>query len=290
MPVVTLLLVAAGCQPLPQPFAHPEKSINPVVTPATEFGGITILPISGLSSEKERGLSAALSAALLSQGIIAGPDSSNQRSKFLQGAVISSATEGGRTSITVVWDLFEGNGKFLGSRETALKLPENFGRKLGRGALQRLLKDAAADIAGLVSGTIDQPTKISRISLHVGDVKGAPDRATVPLRRAMKAALKKRDFHIADAVGGDGLVIVAVIEFGPEQTEPRPIRIVWSVRDRDGAELGKLTQQNAIPRRELESRWQTLAAVIADNAADGVSDLVVQLPRYALRNGKNPGK
>ena len=106
----------------------------------------------------------------------------------------------------------------------------------------------------------------------------------------MKIALKKRNFRIVDAVEDDGLVIAGSIEFGPENVEPRPIRIIWSVQDTAGKELGKLTQQNSIPRQELENRWQTLAAVIADNAADGVSDLVVQLPRYALRKGKIPGK
>ena len=36
--------------------------------------------------------------------------------------------------------------------------------------------------------------------------------------------------------------------------------------------------------------WESLAVVIADNAAGGVSDLVVHLPRNLLRNDYNPTK
>ena len=152
------------------------------------------------------------------------------------------------------------------------------------------MKDAAADIAKMVRGVSDQTTDKSIITLHVGKVEGALDKAAAPLRRAMEVALKKRNFRIADASEGAGLIIAGTIELGPENAEPRPIRITWFVRDIAGKELGKLTQQNSIPRRELENRWQTLAAVIADNAAGGVSDLVVQLPRNVLQKGENPTK
>ena len=110
------------------------------------------------------------------------------------------------------------------------------------------------------------------------------------MRRAMEAALKKRNFRIAGTLDGAGLVIAGAMELGPENVEPRPIRITWSVLDTAGKELGKLTQQNTIPRQELKKRWKIIAVVIADNAAGGVSDLIVRLPRDALRNNEKPAK
>lgn len=287
---VALYLIVAACQPLPQPFAHPEKKINPIVAPSEDFGGVTILPISGLTYERGRSLSAAMTEALLSQGIVAGPDSSNQRSKFLQGAVTQTAPEGARTRVMIIWDIFDGNGKFLGSRESVLSLPEYYWLERERKILQGLVKDVAADIALLARGKNDQATAKSRFALHVGKVKGALDKVTDPLVHAMEVALKKRNFRIADPLDGAGLVIAGAIELGPENTEPRSIRITWAVLDADGKELGKVTQQNAIPRQLLENNWNTLAIVIAENAAGGVGDLVVQLPRNVLRNAENPAK
>jgi hypothetical protein len=160
----------------------------------------------------------------------------------------------------------------------------------GRNVLRPLVRPAAAELAKLVKGDTGPSAAKSRIALHVWPLDGVPDKAAAPLRHAMEAALKKRNFRIAGALEGAGLVIAGAIELGPENVEPRPIRITWSVMDTAGQELGKLTQQNAIPRQELEKRWKTLAAVIADNAAGGVSDLVVRLPRNVLGNDENRAK
>ncbi|MDA1324079.1 MAG: hypothetical protein O3C34_04995 [Proteobacteria bacterium] len=289
-----LYLIVVGCQPVPQPFAHPESAINPIVVPSSDFAGITILPIAGLPDPTARGLSMAMAEALLSHEIIASPDRGNRRSRFLKGEVIRKAAGGTRTEIAVRWDLIDRSGKNLRSKDTTLTFPGAFPRgdweKSGQSVLRPLVKAAAADIAKLVKGENDQSTNKSHITLHVWPLDGAPDRAAEPLRRAMEAALKKRDFGIANGLEGAGLIIAGSIELGPESAEPRPIRITWSVMDTAGQELGKLTQQNAIPRQAMETRWKTLAVLIADNAAGGVSDLVVQLPRDALRNDENPAK
>ena len=285
-----LYLIVAACQPVPQPFAHPDKATNPVATPSSDFGGVTILPISGLPDDQARDLSTAMAVALLKRGIIAGPDSSNQRSKFLQGAVTQKAAGGAETRVTVMWDLFDGNGKILGSQESTRAFARNDWVKGGQNLLHPLVRTAATEMANLVKGENDQTTTKSRISLHVWPVDGAPDKEAALLRHAMEAALKKRNFRIADALEGAGLVIAGAIELGPENAEPRPIRITWSILDAAGKNLGKLTQQNTIPRQEMENRWKTLAAVIADNAAGGVSDLVIRLPHNVLGNVENPGK
>lgn len=287
---VAIYLTAAGCQPLPQPFAHAEKSVNPIVVPASDIGGVTVLPIWGLTGERGRGLTGAMSDALLEHGVIAGPDSSNRRSKFLQGAVTQTAKLGARTRVTIVWDLFDGGGKFLRSRETILTLPEKIWREPEQRPLQRLVRDAAAKIADMIRGDSGRTAANTGIALHVGKVDGISDKATAPLRHAMEAALKRRNFRIAKASDGARLVISGAIELGPENAEPRPIRITWWVLDKAGRELGKLTQQNSIERQELENRWDSLAMVIADNAAGGVSDLVVRLPRNVLRNHEKPAK
>ena len=285
-----LYLIVIGCQPVPQPFAHRESSINPMVVPSSDFAGITILPIAGLPDPTARTLSMAMAEALLSHEIIASLNRGNRRSRFLQGEVIRRAAGGALTEIAVRWDLLDSRGKMLGSKDTTLAFPRDDWEKSGQSVLRPLVKAAAAEIASLVNGGNDQSTNKFPIALHVWPLDGAPDRAVEPLRRAMESALKKRDFQIADGLEGAGLIIAGSIELGPESAEPRPIRITWSVMNTTGQELGKLTQQNALPGQAMETRWNTLAVLIADSAAGGVSDLVVQLPRKALRNDENPAK
>ena len=100
----------------------------------------------------------------------------------------------------------------------------------------------------------------------------------------METALKKRNFRIVDVLDDARLVVAGSIELGPKNAEPRRIRIIWSVMNTSGQELGKLTQENSLTQREMDQQWNTLATVIADNAAGGVGDIVVRLPRKVLEN------
>jgi len=59
------------------------------------------------------------------------------------------------------------------------------------------------------------------------------------------------------------------------------------VLDASGRELGKITQRNSVPAAELAGDWRTLAAIIAENAAGGISDMVQRLPPEALRKAEN---
>ena len=285
-----LFLFTAGCQPVPQPFAHSHKTINPVAAPSLDLAGVTILPIPGLPDEVARRLSLAMSDELLAHEIIAGPDSSNRRSRFIQGGATRKVLSGGRTEITVQWDLTDRDGKILGTSHATHVYARNEWLRGGKGTLRPLVRDPALAMARLVKGEDDRPPERSHIALHVWPLDGAPDEATIPLRRAMETALKKRDFRVTDALESAGLIIAGSIELGPEDTEPRPIRITWSVMDTAGQELGNLTQQNTLPRQEMALRWNALAMVIADNAAGGVSDLVVQLPRNLLKGVENLDK
>lgn len=282
---LALHLILSGCQPIPQPFAHSPQSNNPIVVPTTDFAGVTILPIPGLPPPLARRLSVAMAEELHTHEIIASPDSSNQRSKFLQGAVTEVAAGRSRTRVTVIWDLFDGRGKFLGSRKTTRILSNNSWPDGGKKQLRPLVRAAAADVARLVKGGDDAK---SPVALHVWRVVGVPDKKSAFLRRAMKLALKRRDFLISEQLEGAGLVVAGRVELGAKEAEPRPIRITWSVRDRGGNEVGTLTQRNAISRLQLEKGWNSLAAMIADNAAGGVGDLVVRLPRNVLESKEKP--
>ena len=119
--------------------------------------------------------------------------------------------------------------------------------------------------------------------LHVWQVEGMKPDDGMTLQRAMTTALRRRNFTVSPGLEGAGLVISAHFSAGPATADPRPVEISWAVLDAAGKELGKLTQRNAVPASELASDWKALAAIIAENAAGGISDMVQRLPPEAFR-------
>jgi hypothetical protein len=286
--LATIVIVfVAGCQPLPQPFAHPQETINPTVIPSPDFAGVTILPIPDLPEQMAHDLSMAMAKELLAHEIIAGLNSSNQRSKFLQGGIIQIPIDNGRTKVTAIWDLTDNTGEILATQETTQMLSSKGWKSGSQATLYPLVKGPAAAIAGLVKG---QDSQSSLTNLHVRPLDGEPTAARAPLQHEMEKALKRRNFRIVNDLETAGLVIAGAIELGPETIEPRPIKIVWSILNPSGQEVGKLTQQNTLQRKMLEHGWKTLAPLIADSAAGGVSDLVIRLPRNSGKKDRIPPK
>ena len=50
--------------------------------------------------------------------------------------------------------------------------------------------------------------------------------------------------------------------------------MVWTVRHKDGDELGKLEQNNTVPAGSLDGAWGSTARIVADNAAGGMTELL----------------
>lgn len=285
LPFLALLLALAcvACQPLPQPFAHAEKAVNPAAAPTAEFGGITILSISGMSKGQSMALSQALADGLVARNILAGPGSSNPRSKFIQGSASIRVLDRRRTEVTVVWDLFAPTGNLLGTRTVSRTVSSTSWRDGNPQTIKRLGTGASAPLADLVRHTIGEDRTGSAIALHVRAVDGVSSRDSLSFRRALSSALKRRKFAISEEPGGASLIIAGRLKLGPKNTTPRPVEITWSVLDQGGKELGKLTQRNTVTPHILKSGWTALAPVIADNAAGGVGDLVLRLPPEALK-------
>lgn len=290
--VLALLLALAGgaCQPLPQPFAHGEKAVNPAAAPTAEFGGITVLSVSGMNKATSLALSQALADALVVRDILAGPGSSNPHSKFIQGTGSVRVLDQQRTSVSIIWDLFAPDGTLLGTRTVARTVSTMAWRDGDPRAIKRVARDAGTPMAELVRKTIGDDRAGKAIALHVQAVDGVSPRDSRSFRRALSSALKRRNFAISEKPADAGLIIAGRLKLGPETVTPRPVEIIWSVLDQGGKELGKLTQRNTVPPGVLKSGWIGLAPVIADNAAGGVGDLVLRLPPEALKKRAKSSK
>jgi hypothetical protein len=282
--VAGILAALAACQPVPQPFAHDGPSRNPVIVPSSDTGGVTVLSVSGAPTATADTLLVAMADSLADHDIPAATGSGNRLSRFVQASASVAPSGHGQLRVELVWDLFDRGGTLLGSEKVSRTVETAVWERPNRRALRSLTDGAAGKIAALIldpsgKGAADR----SAPPLHVWPVDGMEAGDGAALREAMETALRRRDFTVFSNLDGAGLVIAGHFTAGPAAADRRPVEITWAVLDAAGQELGKLTQRNAVPVSALESGWKTLAAVIAENAAGGVSDLVRNLPAEALR-------
>jgi hypothetical protein len=225
--------------------------------------------------------------SLAEHDIPAATGTGNRLSRFVQASASVAPAGDGRLRVELVWDLFDRGGTMLGTEKVARTIESALWDRPDRRALRSLTDGAAAKIADLILYPSGKSAEQAAPPLHVWPVDGmtAGDGAT--LRQAMIAALRRRGYMVSNGLDGAGLVIAGHFTADPAVADRRPVEISWAVLDAAGKELGKLSQRNAVPASDLESGWRTLAAVIAENAAGGISDLVLSLPPEAFR-GRGP--
>ena len=288
--LAALVFGLSACQPVPQPFANDRASSSRIVAPRGEIGGVAVLRVFGVPDETSRALSEALAEALGRHDIPAAPGAGNRRSKFVQGVATTRPAGDRRVEVDIVWDLFDRGGTLIGSRRHSEVMPESAWRDGRRAAMRALTGDVAGELAALVHGASRDADERVPIPLHVWPVAGAPAGDNAALQRAMESALRRRDFTVTSGLDGARLIVAGALRLGAAEAEERPIEVTWSVLDADGQELGKLTQRNAVPAAALEVGWKTLAAVIAESAAGGVSDLLRRLPPSAWQGASKGAK
>lgn len=114
--------------------------------------------------------------------------------------------------------------------------------------------------------------------LVVGRVKGAPGDGNVALAFAIKTALMAKGVRMAPARAKTVWQIdcsVAVVRLN--ETEDR-VRLVWRLRDPERREAGVLEQENPVPRGRLRGKWGDVATFAAEAAADGIWQILQQIP------------
>lgn len=286
-----ILAALAACQPVPQPFAHDGKSKNPFLVPSSDTGGITVLSVAGAPDATAETLLSAMADSLAEHEIPAATGTGNRLSRFVQASAAVAPAGKGRLKVELIWDLFDRGGALLGTEKVSRTIDSAEWDRPDRRALRSLTDGAAAKFASLVLYPSGGPGERAAPPLHVRPVDGMKPDDGATLRQAMATALRRRNFTVFPAIEGAGLVISGHFSAaGPPGADPRPVEISWTVLDAAGRELGKLTQRNTVPAADLASGWKTLAAVIAENAAGGIGDMIQRLPPEAFRKAGDGAK
>jgi hypothetical protein len=140
---------------------------------------------------------------------------------------------------------------------------------------------AAVDIAALLTrieaarNANDPNSLVNRAArLLVPDVKGAPGDGNTQLAKQMRSQLgllglvvqnTKADFSVAGEV--------RAVPIAGNMTR---IEIQWVVSDARGDERGRIVQLNEVPSGSLDHFWGDVALVVAQEAADGVKDVIAR--------------
>ncbi len=278
-----LLVLAAACQPLPQPFqpGSARKAANPLLQIRDGYG-IRVAGVAGTAIETGEVLADAVAAALVDRNLPAYTGPSSGGSYDLSGTVAEPTGRAG-APMRLIWVLRDMHGAAVGRRSLDTGLTRAALSAASPGVLRGLAERSADSVAAIVQ----EPAPVDRIgqkeerSVYVRPVEGAPEAAGTVLREEAEAALRRLDLRIASGPGTADIVVGCTVALGAAKGGKRRLGLDWRILGPGGAEIGRLTQENALTPAELDRHWPSIARAIADGVADGVRDVLDRLPAKA---------
>ncbi len=272
-PVVGFILLAAGCQPLPQPFAHNGQIDNGLLD-LPDHPGIVVLPVSDSPETTGIALAEAVAAALREANVPASTKGGNKLSAFLQGRV----EDDGRNA-QIVWELFDANGAFVGSSVQPI---DGTPMDAWQAAEPALMADLGAGVSEKIAVMVQSDQPVERIGQRVAPpvVAGAPGDGDRSLATAMRQALASGGADVLAETPGLPSVS-AEISLIPAGVGEEEVRINWVVEDATGFEVGVVAQSNVVPRGSLDGQWDGIAQAVAGAAAPAILELLERAEQVA---------
>jgi len=276
--LLTALLPAAGCQPLPHPFADDVPRRGAPILALRDSASVAIAPIEGVPRATAEKLGPAMASALQEREIAASDKTASIGSYELVGRIQEMAPSQGKAALVVLWELRDSSGRRLGERAERLDAPAADWDAGNEDAVARLAAASAAQLAGLLQDEPPAETEIGgRTRLAIGEVAGAPGDGNEALARAVAELLKKQDLAImTDPQAKADLMLDADVTVGKPKGGKQNVKIVWHVRHKDGGEIGTVGQENDVPAGLLDGPWGDVAYMVAVSAQDGIMTLVAR--------------
>ena len=272
-------LGAGACQPLPQPFANERASAdNPLLEP-TDGGGITVRAPEGLTQPDSRAMAEAIAAALRDAEIPASTEGSNKLSRFLTTRVAAQPTAADRVRIALDWSLADANGGratkgAVNTEAEAAQWNAHAPELTGRIAAQ--VAEAIARSSGGDGGGASKALAMDR-PIHVRKIGGLSQRDETTLRRAIEFQLRQSKMKVADDPTDQALVVAGTFKLSPPMQGGQKVELRWAVLRPDGGELGTMTQANTVEAGTFDKPWGELAAIIAQGAAAGLTEILTRV-------------
>lgn len=267
--LIACALVAA-CGNLPRPFQPDEKGESNRLLILPDRGGVIVLPVAGLPEPIAVGLAERMADALRRENIPATTGEGNRASYQLEGETTIDAD-----GVPVAsFELRDPRSTLVKSHRVKLDRSVQGGAGLDLAAIAR---DAAPVLAAAL-----QPEAVSppppRLALRIGEVTGAPGDGGVALARSLGYALRRTGIKVAQTGDADSAVVHGAVTIVPRGPKLRSVAILWTVLAPDGTELGQVRQENDVTQDFIDRAWPEMASAVAEGAAEGLADLIDQMP------------
>ncbi len=285
------LLGLAGCGDLPQPFlgrpgataerlSQPPPSRLAVPAPAQ-----SLLPDAGANA-----WAGAVADALVAEEVPAVAGRGRRRSDWT--LLLSAEVRG--TDVVPSYAVQNPSGESQGSSEGA---PISMAAWAGGdpAVLKAAATQAAPGIASLLTrieaarrqsdpnSLLNRPARI-----YFSGVTGAPGDGGSSLPAQMRAKLAGMGLVVQDSANGADFTLAGQVQTAPGANGAMRIELQWIVSDNKGDERGRIVQLNEVPPGTLDRYWGDVAVVVADEAAGGVRDVVLNSTGARTIPGSNP--
>jgi len=272
------LSLLGGCQPLPQPFAEDAPPPgSPILTPR-DGAGIWVAAVDGVPAPLGAGIAAAVAAALQESDVPAATQAANKASYKLLGTAEEEPRPGGAVAVTLRWELRDHDGATVGTRRQTLDAPLADWRAGKATLLAALAKAAAPPIADLLQDEGTTAAAADGPRLIVRPVRGAPGDGPRALARALRMVLKRQNVAVAEtdkaADAGKTYTIDGSVAMAAAAEGKQKVRVTWALFDPEGAQIGQVSQENAVAAGSLDGAWGSVAYAVAEAAAGGILALL----------------
>ena len=276
--LLAFLLPAAGCQPLPHPFADDVPRRGAPILALPDSTSVAIAPVEGLPRATAEKLGPAMADALQKREIAASDKTASIGSYELVGRIQEMAPSRGKAALVVLWELRDPSGRRIGERAERQEAAAVEWEAGNEETVARLAAASAAQLAGLLQEEPSAEAEIGgRTRLAIGGIAGAPGDGNEALARAVTELLKKQDLAVTtDPRAKADLVLDADVAVAKPKAGKQNVKIVWHVRRKDGGEIGTVGQENDVPAGLLDGPWGDVAYMVAVSAQDGIMTLVAR--------------
>ncbi len=276
-----VLVVLAGCQPLPHPFANDvPKPGSPMLT-LRDTAPVAIAPLAGEPRATAAKLAPAMAAALQRHEIAASARIAGLDSYQLTGRIQEMPPAGGKAALVALWQLRGPSGRLVGERAERTEAAAGDWQAGNDDAVARAASAGAEQLAALMQdkAVTEAPAAIpaGRTRLLIRGVEGAPGDGGQALERAIALLLQRQDLSIVSGPQAKAdLLLDADVTVAKPEAGKQHVKIVWHVRRTDGREIGTVAQENDIPAGLLNGPWGDVAYTVAVSAQDGIMALVAR--------------
>ena len=271
------LLGLAACGDLPQPFrGQPGELASRLARPPAYRIAVPV-PTGSLQGEAlATAYAEALAQALQAQDIpaVAGDPlpldwmvevTATRQAAGIQPRYVLRDADGGL--------LGETGGRMVGTRDWQAGDPAGVRRAAAEGAAALAALVARVDAQRRTGD--ERATGAPPPTVLLRPVRGAPGDGNRSLTARMAERLAALGYLVQDRAEGAAFAVQGVVEMAPAGRGQQRVEIVWTVSRRDGHDLGRVLQLNQVPAGSLNGLWGDVAFVVAQEAAGGVRDVIV---------------